>query len=252
MEPIMATQKRSLLVIGGTSDIAKETALTFASNGWTVIISGRDPDDIAAEAANLELRVPGSRVAAAALDILDTESFVPFLDRLPSLPDAVLCAVGLLGNQGQAERDPAHASLIMRSNFEGPGLLLGLIADRFEARGRGAIIGISSVAGDRGRASNYVYGAAKAGLSAFLSGLRNRLAGKGVHVLTVKPGFVRTRMTAGMKLPAALTAEPRELGEAIYRAVEKRRNVIYVRRVWRPIMFLIGSIPETAFKKMSL
>ena len=252
MNLALPPEKKSLLVVGGTSDIAKATALTFAEKGWNVTISGRELPVARAEAANLELRVPGSVITAVALDILDTASFAPFLDSLPVLPDAVLLAVGLLGDQALAERHIDHATLVMRSNFEGPCLLLGLMASRFQDRGSGTIIGISSVAGDRGRASNYVYGAAKAGLSAFLSGLRNRLAARGVHVLTVKPGFVRTKMTAGMALPAALTAEPRELAVAIYSAVEKRRNVIYVRPAWWLVMMIIKSIPEGLFKKLRL
>lgn len=248
----MPTQKKSLLVVGGSSDIARATALAFARNGWNVTLAGRDLDVLTASAADLELRAPGSTVAAARLDILDTAAFAPFLDALPVLPDAVLSAVGLLGDQTQAERDPAHAERILRSNFEGPSLFLGLVAERFEARGAGTIVGISSVAGERGRASNYVYGAAKAGFTAFLSGLRNRLAGRGVQVLTVKPGFVRTRMTEGMKLPRALTAEPQELGEAIFRAVARGRDVIYVRPVWRLVMAIIRAIPEPVFKKTKL
>ena len=142
---------------------------------------------------------------------------------LTVLPDAVVSVIGLLGDQAKAETDLAHASLVLRSNFEGPALLLGLFAERFRARGEGVIVGVSSVAGDRGRASNYVYGAAKAGFTAFLSGLRNRLAGTGVRVVTVKPGFVRTKMTAGLKLPGPLTAEPEEVAEAIYRAAPSAR-----------------------------
>jgi short-subunit dehydrogenase len=121
------------------------------------------------------------------------------------------------------------------------------------ARGRGTIVGVSSVAGDRGRGSNYVYGAAKAGFTAFLSGLRNRFASAGVHVLTVKPGFVRTAMTDGMKLPKPITAEPQQVGDAVYRAAEiRRRNVIYVLPVWRLIMLIIVHIPELVFKKLKL
>jgi NAD(P)-dependent dehydrogenase (short-subunit alcohol dehydrogenase family) len=144
--------------------------------------------------------------------------------------------------------------MVMRTNFEGPALLLGLLAEKFEARGSGAIVGVSSVAGDRGRGSNYVYGAAKAGLTAFLSGLRNRLSQTGVRVVTVKPGFVRTRMTAGMKLPPLLTAEPQEVGEAIFKAAEgsRARDVIYVRPIWRLVMLVIKSIPEPVFKKLRL
>ena len=111
---------------------------------------------------------------------------------------------------------------------------------------------MSPVAGDRGRASNYCYGAAKAGFTTYLSGLRNRLAGKGVHVVAVKPGFVRTRMTQGMKLPPALTAEPDEVAATIVRAEARRSNIVYVRPVWRLIMLVIRHIPETVFKRLSL
>ena len=121
-----------------------------------------------------------------------------------------------------------------------------------EGRGSGCIIGISSVAGDRGRASNYIDGAAKGGFSAFLSGLRNRLATKGVQVLTVKPGFVNTRKTAGMKLPKPLTAEPEEVARAIIAATARRKDIIYVRPIWWLIMAIIGAIPERMFKKMKI
>jgi len=143
---------------------------------------------------------------------------------------------------------------VLRTNFEGPALLLGLFAERFLARGSGTIVGVSSVAGDRGRGSNYLYGAAKAGFTAFLSGLRNRLAPKGLRVVTVKPGFVRTQMTAGMKLPPLLTAEPVEVGRAIFTTAEKKSggDVIYVRPIWRPVMMVIGSIPERIFKRLRL
>ena len=140
----------------------------------------------------------------------------------------------------------------MRTNYVGPAQLMGALAERFARRGHGVLVGVGSVAGDRGRGSNYVYGSAKAGFAAFLSGLRNRLAASGVHVVTVKPGFVRTRMTDGMALPARLTAEPDEVAAAIVRAVRKRSDVVYVRGVWRPIMAVIRAIPERVFKRMRL
>ena len=118
--------------------------------------------------------------------------------------------------------------------------------------GSGCLVGISSVAGDRGRASNYVYGSAKAGFTAFLSGLRNRLAKQNVHVVTVKPGFVNTSMTEGMDLPAKLTAEPEEVANAIVKSVEKSRDIIYVRPVWQLVMAIIRNIPERIFKKTSI
>jgi short-subunit dehydrogenase len=121
-----------------------------------------------------------------------------------------------------------------------------------EERGYGTIIAISSVAGDRGRAKNYIYGSAKAGFTAFLSGLRNRLAKKGVRIITVKPGFVNTSMTAGMILPKALTAEPQEVARAVFNAMARGKDVVYVRKIWRPIMIIICAIPERVFKKLDI
>lgn len=241
-----------LLVVGGGSDIGRATARRFAAAGWRVALAGRDLAGLQREADDIATRA-GVKATTHAIDVLDAEAFDAFISGLDGLPDAVVSVVGLLGEQSKAETDMAHARLILRSNFEGPALLLGLFAERFRVRGSGVLVGVSSVAGDRGRASNYVYGSAKAGLTAFLSGLRNRLAGAGVLVVTVKPGFVRTRMTAGMKLPGPLTAEPEEVAEAIYRAsVTRPRDVIYVRPVWRVVMTIIGLIPEPVFKRLKL
>jgi short-subunit dehydrogenase len=138
----------------------------------------------------------------------------------------------------------------MRTNFEAPSLLIADAAQRFAQRGSGIIVGISSVAGDRGRASNFVYGSAKAGFTAFLSGLRARHSRSGLRVVTVKPGFVATRMTAGIALPVALTAQPDEVAGAVMRAIDRRRDVVYVRPVWRLIMAVVTHIPEALFKKL--
>jgi len=246
------TAQKTLLLIGGTSDIGRATALCYAQAGWNVQLAARNEaearrnaDDIAARTAAL--------ITTHQFDILESGTFENFVSALPQLPDTVICVVGLLGDQARAQSDLSHASLVMRTNFEGPALLLGLLAEKFIQRGSGTIVGVSSVAGDRGRSSNYIYGAAKAGFSAFLSGLRNRLAPKGLRVITVKPGFVRTQMTAGMKLPPVLTAMPGEVGQAIFTAAEKKGgDVIYVRRIWRPVMMVIRSIPEQIFKKLRL
>jgi decaprenylphospho-beta-D-erythro-pentofuranosid-2-ulose 2-reductase len=242
---------KALLILGGTSDIGRATAKAFAARGWSVQLAGRDLDGLHREAADISARY-NAPVTTHLLDVLNIESFPAFVDALPVMPDTVISVIGLLGDQGRAESDPKHAAIIMRSNYEGPALILELFAKRFLERGSGTLVGISSVAGDRGRASNYIYGSAKAGFTAFLSGLRNRLAKHGIYVLTVKPGFVRTKMTHDMKLPAALTAAASEVGEAIYTAVQKNRNVIYVRPVWHLIMTIICAIPEAVFKRLNL
>jgi decaprenylphospho-beta-D-erythro-pentofuranosid-2-ulose 2-reductase len=242
---------RSVLVIGGTSDIGRATALAYAEAGWEIAMTARNEEDGKRSADDVAART-GAAVTLHALDILDTAQHEVVLAQLSRLPDTVVCVVGDLGDQDRAQTDPQHATSVIRTNFEGPALLLGLLAERFLARGSGTIVGVSSVAGDRGRGSNYVYGAAKAGFTAFLSGLRNRLASKGVRVVTVKPGFVRTRMTAQMTLPPLLTAEPSEVAHAIFSAERQHRDVIYARWIWRPIMVVIRGIPERLFKRLQL
>ncbi len=247
------TVEKSLLVIGGTSDIGHAVALRYALAGWQVALAARDRDAARRNADDIAARA-GAEVTVHPLDVLQTDRLSEFVAGLPALPDTVVCVVGELGEQQRAEGDLALATKILRTNFEAPSLLLGLFAERFHERGTGTLVGVSSVAGDRGRASNYFYGAAKAGFTQFLSGLRNRmaLAGK-VRVVTVKPGFVRTRMTAGMKLPDLLTVQPGDVGWAIFQAAqEKQRDVIYVGRIWWLVMTVIRAMPERIFKRLRL
>ncbi|MDZ4262033.1 MAG: SDR family oxidoreductase [Pseudomonadota bacterium] len=242
---------KPVLIVGARSDIGRALAHRYAASGYSVQLAARAAAGLEADASDIALR-HGTIASVHELDILDTSSFADFLDGLPEVPEVAICVVGLLGDQATAQRDLGAATLTMRSNYEGPALLTGLIAERFAQRGSGTFIGISSVAGERGRASNYVYGSAKAGYTAFLSGLRNRLSKSGVHVMTVLPGFVRTRMTAGMDLPPRLTAEPGAVAEAIFQAAQRRRDVLYVKPVWRLVMAIIRAIPERLFKGMKL
>lgn len=236
-----------VLIVGGKSDIGLAIAHRFAAAGHPVQLAAREVPALASAKADIEVR-HGVAVTLHELDILATDGFEAFVDGLPVLPQVAICVVGLLGEQAVSETDLDAAALTLRSNFEGPALLTGLLANRFEQRGGGTLVGISSVAGERGRASNYVYGSAKAGYTAFLSGLRNRLAKKNVHVLTVLPGFVATRMTEGMNLPPRLTASPQQVAEAIFKGIAARRSVLYVKPVWRLVMTIIRAIPEGIFK----
>jgi short-subunit dehydrogenase len=240
-----------ILIFGGRSDIGLATARKFAENGHPIQLVGRNIETLQPEKSDIELRyrVP---VTLYRCDVLDGDARAACIAGLDPLPEVAVCAVGLLGDQTTSERDLEAALAVMRTNYEGPALFLAEVANRFAVRGSGTLVGISSVAGERGRAPNYVYGSAKAGFTAFLSGLRNRLAGRGVHVVTVLPGFVATRMTEGMKLPRALTASPEDVATAIVRAVTKRRNVIYVLPVWAAIMRMIRLIPESLFKRMKI
>jgi decaprenylphospho-beta-D-erythro-pentofuranosid-2-ulose 2-reductase len=240
-----------VLILGGRSDIGLAIAHRFAAAGHPVTLAARHAGTLEEQRADLALR-HGVEARTVEFDVLDTGAMAGFAAGLDPAPGIVVCVVGAMGDQAASERDPRAAALVMRSNYEGPALILGLFAEAMAARGSGSIVGVSSVAGDRGRATNYVYGSAKAGFTAFLSGLRNRLARSGVHVVTVKPGFVATRMTEGMDLPGALTAAPEEVAEAVLRAVEGRRDVVYVRRIWWPLMAVIRAIPERVFKKLRL
>ena len=243
--------KPPVLILGARSDIGKAVAHKFAALGHPVQLAARDVDTLADDKSDIELRHDVA-VTLHEFDALETGSHDKFVTALPALPGIAVCAVGLMGQQDDSARDTEAAIRVMRSNYEGPVSILAALANRFEARGRGTLVGISSVAGDRGRATNYVYGSAKAGFTAFLSGLRNRLAKPGVHVVTVLPGFVATRMTEGMDLPTKLTAQPSEVADAIARAVERKKDVIYVRRIWAIIMLIIRTIPERIFKRMKI
>lgn len=243
----------SVLILGARSDIGLAAAHAFAARGYAVQLAARNAQALADDQADIATRhrVP---VSLHEVDALDLASHAGFIDSLPALPDVAVCAIGFMGDQAENEQSVNALATVLRSNFEGPASLFTLLANRMVARGSGTLVGISSVAGVRGRAANYVYGSAKAGFSAFLSGLRNRLAnGKtGVHVVTVLPGFVDTRMTADMDLPRKLTAQPAEVGQAILAAVEKGRNVIYVRPIWQIVMLVIRHIPEGIFKKLRI
>ena len=241
----------TVLIVGATSGIGRAVARRLARDGCALQLAARNAGDLAAEVQDMRPRTAAA-VTAHRCDVLDADGGVSVIDTLDALPDVAVCVVGLTGDQKAAQRDGSVAERIMRTNYVGPALLMAALAERFEQRASGVLVGVSSVAGERGRASNYVYGSAKAGFSAFLSGLRNRLAGSGVHVVTVKPGYVRTRMTDGMDLPSRLTAEPDEVARAVVRAIRRRRDVVYVRRIWRAIMLVVRALPERVFKRTGL
>ncbi|MDX1906824.1 MAG: SDR family oxidoreductase [Bacteroidia bacterium] len=251
MHTATADPSPTLLVLGGSSDIGRAIAHRYAQAGYTIWLAGRQSHTLAADTEDIRIRY-GVSVQVFVFDALAYDTHPAFFEQLPYVPDTICWAVGLLGDQETAAHDPAQAILIAATNYTGAVSALGIAASLLEAQGRGTLIGISSVAGDRGRGSNYLYGSAKAGLTAFLSGLRNRLAASGIQVLTVKPGFVDTAMTAGLPLPAPLTAQPAEVARAVYHAAQKKRHTVYVKPVWRWIMLIIKLIPEPIFMRLRL
>lgn len=244
----------SVLILGATSTIAKAVAAEFARLGYDLILAGRSRDELEATAADLSLRY---RVDATALrfDALDFDGHPAILGEcLRKAGDSlagVALFVGYLGDQGRAQSDLAEARRIIDTNFTGCVSALAVVANHFEGRGRGFICAVSSVAGDRGRQSNYLYGAAKAGLTAYLEGLRNRLFRSRVRVITIKPGPVDTRMTMGLPRQP-LMATPEAVARDIVRAIRHGKDTAYVPWFWRPIMFLIRNIPEPLFKRLRL
>ncbi len=240
-----------IIIVGAKSDIAKATAREYAQNGYDIYLAGRNISELEAFAEDIRVRSEKA-VELVELDILNYASHQVFYDSLAEKPLGVISAVGYLGEQEKAQIDSDEAHKIIDTNYTGVVNLLNIIANDFEERRAGFIVGISSVAGDRGRKSNYIYGSAKAGLTAYLSGLQNRLYESQVHVLTVKPGFVATKMTADMDLPKKLTAQPEEVAKDIFKAQQRGKNVLYTKWMWKYIMFIITSIPEFIFKKMSI
>jgi short-subunit dehydrogenase len=242
---------KTVLILGAHSDIAMALAHEFAKNGYTPILAARNASRLGDAIKDLEIRHQ-VKAEAVEFDVLDLARHPAFYAGLRAKPDVTICVVGLLGDQNAARTDWHLARDIIYTNFTGPASILHIVAADYEQRKTGCIIGIGSVAGDRGRQSNYVYGSAKAGFAAFLSGLRNRLQKAGVHVMTVKPGFVRTKMTEGMKLPPAITATPQQVARDIYKAYTKKRDVLYTLWMWRWIMLIIRLIPERIFKKLGM
>jgi short-subunit dehydrogenase len=242
-----------VLVFGATSAIAQAACRIMAERGDDLLLAARDKAKLDAVAQDLRVRGKG-KVETAVVDALDFAAHAPLVEQaeraLGGL-DALLVAHGTLTDQKKAEADVNYARREMDVNFGSVVSLVTPVAQRFEARGAGVICVISSVAGDRGRASNYVYGSAKAATTAFLSGLRNRLHGKGVAVVTVKPGPVDTPMTAHLK-KGLLMASPEKVGRGIVRAMDRRKDVVYLPGHWRAIMFVIRHVPEFLFKRTRL
>ena len=243
---------RKVLIVGATSAIAEAVARLLAARGDFLYLVGRRAEMLEAIAADLRIR-GAARVQTETLDINTIEHHAALLDHAAAALgglDTVHVAHGTLSEQAACQQSVALTFQELHTNALSVIALLTLVANRFESQRAGTIVVISSVAGDRGRQSNYVYGTAKAAISSFLSGLRQRLHQVGVRVLTIKPGFVDTPMTRDFaKNP--LWAKPERVASDIVRAMEKGKDVVYTPGFWRPVMWIIKSIPERIFKSLS-
>lgn len=245
------SRPRRVLIVGATSAIAVEVARRYADRGASLILTGRNPSRLAAVGDDLRVR-GAALVETRLLDVLDHDAQAGLVSgAFEGGLDVALLAHGVLPDQRRCQDDPREAVQALELNLVATAALLTRLAAGFERQGSGTIAVITSVAGDRGRQSNYVYGAAKAGISVFLQGLRQRLHPAGVRVVTLKPGFVDTPMTAHLpRNPLASSAG--RAGRAIHRAIEQRRDVAYIPWFWRPVLSLIRALPEPLFKRLRL
>ena len=243
----------NILIIGATSAIAHETAKLFANEGASFFLVARTAEKLAAVKADLLVR-NARQVETSLLDLTAVDRYQELIDNAVETfgeLDTILIAHGSLGDQQACEQNVTKTLAEFNTNCTSVIALLTIAANYFERKKRGCIAVIGSVAGDRGKKSNYIYGAAKAAVAVFLQGLRNRLSKAGVNVITIKPGFVDTPMTASMP-KNALFAQPQRVAQEIHRAIKQSKEVAYTPWFWRPIMFAIKCIPEFVFKRMNL
>lgn len=241
---------KTILFIGATSAIAEEVAKSYARQGHRLVLWGRNRPHLESIGKNLEV-LGASEVHVTEIDLDDCERHAKALEQTVSEAgqlDVAIVAHGVLPDQQSVQQSFALIQASIHTNFLSYVSLLTELANYFEAIRRGTIVSITSVAGDRGRKSNYVYGSAKAGASTFTDGLRGRLAVSGVHVVNIKPGMVDTPMTQHLK-KGALFASPETVASGIVKAINKKKATAYVPGYWRFVMFIIRLIPESIFKK---
>lgn len=244
-------ESNTILIIGANSDIGKALAEEYAKKGYKLYLTSRNSEDIFSLTKDLNIRF-GVKVISYELDVLDFDSHQKFYQNIKLKPIGIISCVGYLDEQVKSQTSWTECLKSIQTNFTGLVSIINIIAEDFEKRQSGFIVGISSVAGERGRQSNYIYASSKSAFTTYLDGLRNRLFASNVHVLTVKPGFVYTKMTHHLNLPKLLTANPSKVAQDIVKAQQKKKNILYTLWFWKLIMLIIKNIPEQIFKKMKL
>jgi decaprenylphospho-beta-D-erythro-pentofuranosid-2-ulose 2-reductase len=241
----------TVLVLGATSDIGFAIARRFAAEKYSIQLASRNTEQLQTFESDITIRY-GVPCSVHAFDAAKFETHSLFYERLPVKPEVTVYVIGYMNDNDTVIREWDESLKTINANYTGAVSILNIIAEDYARKKAGTIIGISSVAGNRGRQSNYIYGSAKAAFTAYLSGLRNKMYHDGVHVVTVIPGFVYTKMTEHLQLPKLLTAKPEEVANAVYNGFKGKKNVVYVKWFWRWIMMIITSVPESMFKKKKL
>jgi decaprenylphospho-beta-D-erythro-pentofuranosid-2-ulose 2-reductase len=241
----------TVLILGATSDIGVAIAKKFASEKFDVLLAARKPEQLKPLESDIRIRY-GVGCSSVMFDALQYTTHAGFFRTLDPKPDVSICVFGILDDEDQAFDDWSLTERMIQTNYTGAVSILNVIAKDYITQKKGTIIGISSVAGDRGRASKLIYASAKAAFTVYLAGLRNKCYKDHVHVMTVQPGFVYTKMTENQPLPKPITSTPVQVADIIYNAYLKKKNIIYVKWFWKYIMLIIQAIPEFQFKKMKL
>ncbi len=240
-----------ILIVGATNEVSKELAKIYAKERNNLYLAGRNISKLKDFADDL-MKNHNINIELKELDIEKFNTHHDFYNSLEEKPNGVIILTGYYPEHKSAMHDWDLTYRSVNVNYAGPMSILNIISHDMENRKKGFIIGVSSVSGDRGRRKNYIYGSSKSAFSTYLSGLRNRLYENGVHVLTVKPGYIYTKISEKNNLPRKLTAQPIEIAKDIYKAQQSKKDIIYTKWSWKYIMFIVKNIPEFIFKRTNI
>lgn len=241
-----------VVLVGGTKGMGRALSRQLAGRGDAICLLGRDVEELEKSAADLRVRAPNSTIATAACDLEKPESFAPALDAANAALggfDTVVVTAGLFATQDKLEQDTAFLHRLLQANVVGTILFCEEARKRLLARGGGTLVAFSSVAGDRARKPVVLYGASKSALSAYLEGLDHKFRAQGLKTVCVKPGFVKTGMTAGLK-PPPFASEPEGVAKLVVRAMDRGTPVVYAPSMWRLVMLVIRNLPRFVMRKI--
>ncbi|MBL0341691.1 MAG: SDR family NAD(P)-dependent oxidoreductase [Bacteroidetes bacterium] len=241
---------KTVFIAGASSGIGKSLAELYASSGANLQIASRNVDELNSIATELKSKYKIS-VEVYRIDVSNYQSIQDLSKQLIQVPDIVICSIGYLGIDTRDFLNVSEIHQIFATNAEGSIGLINVFAALFKKSGKGIIVGISSIAGDRGKSKNLFYSSAKAAFTSYLDGLRNELYHHNVHVITVKPGYVDTPMTKGLSLPSSLIISSERAALLIKKAIDHKRNIVYVPSKWRFVIWVINSLPEYFYKKIN-